>query len=140
MAKISRALKALTISRSQGYCEYCKSPADFTTEPFSIEHIIPRSKQGTNDAENLAYSCIGCNVYKSDRTEYIDRILQEMIPIFNPRMMQWSDHFMWDESYTMVIGKSPTGRATVDALKLNRKPLKNLRRALIAIDEHPPKN
>ena len=135
MAKlaVSAALKRLVISRSKGYCEYCKSPADFTTEPFSIEHIRPRSKQGSNHEDNLAYACIGCNIYKSDLTEFLD-----VVSLFNPRIMDWQEHFIWDDSLTALIGKTAIGRVTIDALKLNRKPLKNLRRALIAIGEHPP--
>lgn len=139
MTKISRKLKSLVISRARGYCEYCKSPADFATEPFSIEHILPKSRQGTDSAENLAYACIGCNVYKSDLIEFPDRVSQEMVPLFHPRTMSWDEHFLWDESLTALIGRTPTGRVTIEALRLNRKPLKNLRRALIAILEHPPK-
>ena len=138
MAKIPKALKKLIISRAQGYCEYCKSPADFTTEPFSIEHIFPKSRLGANAADNLAYSCIGCNVYKSDTIAFSDRVSQEIVPLFHPRTMTWSEHFIWDESLTALIGRTPTGRVTIEALRLNRKPLKNLRRALIAIYEHPP--
>lgn len=52
--------------------------------------------------------------------------------------MDWQEHFIWDDSLTALIGKTAIGRVTIDALKLNRKPLKNLRRALIAIGEHPP--
>jgi hypothetical protein len=138
MAKISGKLKKQVFHRSQGYCEYCKSPADFSTEPFSIEHIMPRIKQGTNDPENLAYSCIGCNVYKSDTTEWLDVVSQETTPLFNPRTMLWDEHFLWDESLTGLVGKTAIGRVTIETLRLNRKPLKNLRRALIAIGEHPP--
>lgn len=140
MAKraIGTALKKRVISRASGYCEYCKSPADFSTEPFSIEHIVPRSRQGTNDESNLAYACIGCNVYKSDLIEAVDVISQEVVALFNPRVMLWHDHFSWDASFTTVIGKTACGRATIDALRLNRRPLVNLRRALIAIGEHPP--
>lgn len=138
MANIPAALKAIVITRSRSYCEYCQSPADFTTEPFSIEHILPRSKQGLDTAENLAYACIGCNVYKSDKTEFLDTISGDMFPLFNPRIMRWTDHFLWDESLTTLIGRTAIGRVTIEALRLNRKPLKNLRRALIAIGEHPP--
>lgn len=140
MAKssISAVLKHRVISRSKGYCEYCKSPADFTTEPFSIEHILPRSKQGSDTYENLAYACIGCNIYKSDLTEFLDVVSQAIVPLFNPRTMEWQEHFIWDDSLTTLIGKTAAGRVTIEALKLNRKPLKNLRRALIAINEHPP--
>ena len=138
MANIPATLRAFVISRSGGYCEYCKSPSDFTTEPFSIEHILPRAKQGKDTADNLAFACIGCNVYKSDTTEFLDALSGDTAPLSNPRTMNWTDHFLWDETMTAVIGKTPTGRATVEALRLNRRPLMNLRRALIAIDEHPP--
>jgi 5-methylcytosine-specific restriction endonuclease McrA len=89
MAKsyISASLKQLVISRSEGFCEYCKCPADFSTEPFSIEHIRPRSKEGLDELNNLAYACIGCNIYKSDKTEFLDVISQEIVPLFNPRTM-----------------------------------------------------
>jgi hypothetical protein len=138
MAKsyISATLKSLVINRSQGFCEYCKCPADFSTEPFSIEHILPRAKNGLNELNNLAYACIGCNIYKSDKTEFIDVVSMEIAPLFNRRTMHWQDPFIWDELLTAIIGKTIIGR---EALRLNRKPLKNLRRALIAIGEHPPK-
>lgn len=140
MAKSSIAanIKRLVISRSQGYCEYCKCPSDFSTEPFSIEHIVPRSKDGLDQLDNLAYACIGCNIYKSDKTAFLDVVSQAMSPLFNPRTMNWDDHFIWDESLTSIIGKTAVGRATIEAIRLNRQPLKNLRRALIAIGEHPP--
>jgi 5-methylcytosine-specific restriction endonuclease McrA len=53
--------KALVVNRAKGCCEYCKSPADFSTELFSIEHILPISLNGTNEIDNLAFACIGCN-------------------------------------------------------------------------------
>ncbi len=39
---------------------------------------------------------------------------------------------------THVIGLSPTGRATVSKLQLNREPVVNFRRILIKAGEHPP--
>ncbi|MEA5459068.1 HNH endonuclease signature motif containing protein [Arcicella sp. LKC2W] len=140
MAKthISASSKQLIIKRSKGYCEYCKCPSDFSTELFSIEHIIPRSKSGSNELDNLAYACIGCNIYKSDKTEFIDVVSQAISILYNPRKMNWTDHFIWDESLTIIIGKTAIGRATTEGLKLNRTPVKNLRRALISIGEHPP--
>lgn len=140
MAKtpVSANFKQVVIKRSKGFCEYCKCPSDFSTELFSIEHIIPRSKNGSNELDNLAYACIGCNIYKFDKTEFTDVVSQTLYPLFNPRKMNWTDHFIWDESLTVMIGKTAFGRATIEALKLNRRPIKNLRRALIAIGEHPP--
>jgi HNH endonuclease len=129
----------MVFARAQGYCEYCQSSADFTTEPFSIEHIQPRAKEGLNDSENLALACLGCNIFKSDKTTSLDPITQQVTPLFNPRTMDWHIHFTWDETFTIILGKSPIGRSTIETLKLNRRQLINLRRALIAIGEHPPK-
>ena len=96
MAKssVSVVLKRVIVSRAKGYCEYCKSSADFSTKPFSIEHILPRAKGGSNNEDNLAYACIGCNVYKSDLTEFPDIVSQQLMPLFNPRTIDWQEHFI----------------------------------------------
>jgi hypothetical protein len=44
----------------------------------------------------------------------------------------------WNEDASLVIGRTPTGRATIEALRLNRPELVNLRRVLFAVGEHPP--
>ncbi len=137
-AYISSATKKLVFERANGYCEYCKCSSDFSTEPFSIEHIIPKSKNGTDSPNNLALACIGCNIYKSDKTTFLDTITQGFFPLYNPRISNWDEHFIWDESLTSMIGKTAIGRVTIAAIRLNRRQLKNLRRALIAIGEHPP--
>lgn len=136
---ISTGTRQLVFKRAGRCCEYCKSPADFSTEPFSVEHIIPLAKYGLNDLINLALSCSGCNYNKSIKIEFFDPISQTITPLFHPRTMVWHEHFIWDEVGTSAIGITPIGRATIAALKLNRPQLQNLRRALIAIDEHPPK-
>lgn len=84
-------------------------------------------------------SCIGCNYNKSIKTELFEPISQQTVPLFNPRTMVWNDHFMWDETTTTIIGITAIGRATIEALKLNRQEVKNLRFALISIGIHPPK-
>jgi hypothetical protein len=38
-----------------------------------------------------------------------------------------------------IIGRTTTGRATVEAMDLNRPELLNLRRLLLMDGEHPPK-
>ncbi len=126
MAKnsISATFKRFITERSHGYCEYCKCSSNFSTEPFSIEHITPRSKQGSDNLENLAHACISCNLYKSDKTEALDVLSQTVVPLFNPRIMQWNVHFTWDESLTEMLGKTAIGRSTIEALKLNRRPVK----------------
>jgi hypothetical protein len=57
--------------------------------------------------------------------------------LFHPRKQRWQDHFTWDEHFEPIIGFTATGRATVEALQLNRPELVNLRRLLYAAGEHP---
>jgi 5-methylcytosine-specific restriction endonuclease McrA len=132
-----RKLSRLVADRAQGRCEYCRSPAAFSTQPFEVDHIIPRGKGGLTVPENLALSC-GCNSYKGGRTHARDPKTGRRVPLFDPRRQHWSQHFAWSEDFLLIIGRTATGRATMEALHLNRPELLNLRRALRAIDEHPP--
>lgn len=45
---------------------------------------------------------------------------------------------MWSEDLQYIIGRTRTGRATVDALNMNRLELVNLRRALRNSGEYSP--
>jgi len=131
----SRKVSRLIAERAQWRCEYCRSPAAFSTQPFEVDHLIPRSKNGLTAPENLALSC-GCNRYKGNGT-HGDPQTGRVMPLFHPRRQRWTRHFAWSEDFMVVIGRTATGRATVEALHLNRPELINLRRALRAIGEHP---
>jgi hypothetical protein len=135
---ISLALKNLVIARAGGRCEYCKSPAEFATQSFTIEHILAYSKGGSGVEDNLALACGGCNAHKSDRTEAIDPLDGSTVRLFNPRLDKWNDHFEWSENFSKIIGKTPIGRAMIDALRMNRSGLMNLRLALVSYRKHPP--
>ena len=123
--------------RARGCCEYCLSQEDFSPDSFSIEHVTPRKSGGTNDLDNLAFSCQGCNNRKFTATSACDPLTGEGVPLFHPRKDRWLDHFSWDEDFTQIIPLTPTGRATALRLELNRPGVVNLRRALRAIGEHP---
>lgn len=43
--------------------------------------------------------------------------------LFGPRQQKWSRHFAWSDDFTRVVGRTRTGRATVEALQLNRPEL-----------------
>lgn len=89
-------------------------------------------------AENLAQSCQGCNGHKAARTSSTDPVTGILVPLFNPREQRWDEHFSWSEDYLQITGLTPIGRATVEALQLNREGLVNMRRVLYAVGEHPP--
>lgn len=66
-----------------------------------------------------------------------DPISGESVPLYHPRQHTWSDHFTWNEDFTLLLGLTPTGRATVEKLHLNRSRVVNLRRVLSSSGEHP---
>lgn len=131
-------LKQTIIERARGCCEYCRSQALFSTQAYSVEHIIPVSYGGETVSDNLALACQGCNNHKYTKTKGRDLVSGEMVPLYNPRQQPWQEHFTWNEDFTIIVGLTPTGRATVETLKLNREGLVNLRRVLYAMGEHPP--
>ena len=127
------------VERADNRCEYCQSPADYATETFAVEHIRPLSRGGTSDLNNLALACSGCNGRKYNKIEAPDPADGAMAPLFNPREQRWQEHFCWSGDYTQIIGLTPTGRATVETLQLNRPGLINMRQLLYTIGKHPPR-
>ena len=49
-------------ARDGGRCVYCAAPAT------SIDHVIPRSRGGSHNWENVVSACHKCNHQKADRT------------------------------------------------------------------------
>lgn len=133
LVAVNRAVR----ERARSRCEYCRAPDDFNTDPFSIEHIHPVSRDGNNDEDNLAFSCLGCNLAKDVRIDAPDPVTGQRLALFHPRRDPWSEHFGWSENFLEVEARTATGRVTILALDLNRRKIQNLRRALIAIEEHP---
>lgn len=131
------AIQRAVVERAEKRCEYCQSSSDYATETFAVEHIRPLSRGGTNELDNLASACSGCNGRKYNKTEAPDPTNGTIVPLFNPRGQRWQDHFCWSDDYTRIIGTTPTGRATVEALQMNRPGPVNMRRLLYAIGKHP---
>jgi 5-methylcytosine-specific restriction endonuclease McrA len=107
-------------------------------QSFSVEHVEPASRGGPTESDNLALACQGCNNHKYTRTEATDPVGGEVVALYHPRHQRWRDHFAWSPDGGVVVGLTPTGRATIEALQLNRPGLVNLRRILFQAGEHPP--
>lgn len=137
--KFSKKWRELIAERADHRCEYCQIFRAYSPSPFDIEHIKALSQGGLSILRNLAYSCHGCNLCKSNKMHALDPETEEIVPLYNPRTSNWSDHFQWDEEEIKVIGLTSIGRATVRALQLNRVELVNLRTVLKSIGEHPPR-
>lgn len=106
--------------------------------PLFIEHIIPLAAGGTDDEDNLWYSCPYCNNHKAAKTSAADPQSGNDVPLFNPRTQNWSEHFAWSNDGLEVVGLTSIGRATVLALQLNAKHFLQARRRWVLAGWHPP--
>jgi hypothetical protein len=114
--------------RANRRCEYCQFPADISLLPFQLDHIIAEKHGGPTTADNLALSCERCNSHKGPN---IAGYLQgKHVPLFNPRLDLWSDHFEWNGA--VLVGKTPVGTVTIEVLAINLPYRVALRAALIA--------
>jgi HNH endonuclease len=122
-----------------GYrCGYCRSSSAITGTGLEIDHLTPESLGGPTVEENLWAACRDCNNAKKARVEAIDPATGTRVPLFNPRRQRWGGHFAWQEGGLLIVGLTSTGRATVQALKLNRPLLVRARRLWIGVGWHPP--
>jgi hypothetical protein len=83
-------------------------------------------------------ACEGCNNRKYTSVEALDPVSGDTVPLYYPRRQRWHEHFTWNEAHALVLGLTPTGRATVEKLQLNRAGPVNLRRVLRSVGAHPP--
>ena len=131
-------IRKLVKERANHLCEYCLALSHFSFHPFSVDHIIPLSQNGTDELNNLALACQHCNNCKYNKSRCTDHLTGNIVPLFHPRLENWADHFRWNEDYTKIIGITSVGRATVYCLKMNRQAAVNLREALRQFGVHPP--
>jgi hypothetical protein len=129
--------KRVVEQRARECCEYCRSQLRFAMQSFAVEHLDPDEAEGGETLDNLALSCQGCNNHKYNKTSGQDSRSGQVVSLYNPRRDRWDMHFAWSADYTLIVGLTPIGRATVETLHLNRPGLVNLRRVLFAAGEPP---
>jgi hypothetical protein len=119
-------------------CGYCLSSQQYMMSKLEIEHIIPRAQGGSNEESNLWLSCSLCNRYKGAQIVGVDPFDSAHVKLFNPRTQIWSEHFRWSPDGTHILGVTPTGRATVEALRLNNQLAVEVRSNWVLAGWHPP--
>ena len=124
-------------ARAAGRCEYCRMHQSLQGATFHVEHVIPRSRGGSSQLDNLAWACPRCNLRKASRTAVADPMTGHSVPLFHPRSDVWDNHFRWDGYH--VVGLTPIGRATVTALDLNHPRRIQIRQAEQVFELYPPK-
>jgi hypothetical protein len=110
-------------------------PRSIAHQSFSIEHInrAANEKSLTRQPGSFVPGCsnqIPVSVFATPS--------RKKVRLFHPRRDRWADHFVWTDDGTLILGLTAIGRATVEAMQLNRLALVNLRRVLVEAGEHPP--
>lgn len=140
-ARIPAAVARRVRAEAGNRCGYCRSPQRLVLARLEIEHIIPRSRGGTDEESNLWLACPLCNKAKSGHTEAIDPQTGETARLFNPRADRWSEHFRWSEDGLRIFGLTSIGRVTVSALHLADDPdALEVRSYWILAGWHPPRD
>jgi 5-methylcytosine-specific restriction endonuclease McrA len=75
-------------------CQYCGKR--FARHQLNLDHVVPRSKGGRTNWENIVCSCVRCNLTKGGRTPAQAR----MTLLRAPKKPSWT-------SLTPTIGKVP---------------------------------
>jgi hypothetical protein len=130
------ALHRLVVKRAGNRCEFCLIHQDDVPQQHEIDHLVARKHGGQTVAANLALTCLSCNRYKGSDQTAIDPETQILVPLFNPRVQTWADHFMLIDA--RIVGLTPMGRATVNLLRLNLSTRVDIRRLLIEKGRYPP--
>lgn len=67
--------------RDNYQCVYCGSRKDLT-----LDHVLPKSRGGKNEWNNLVTSCSKCNVKKADRTPEEAKMKMKQLP-YEPNLI-----------------------------------------------------
>jgi 5-methylcytosine-specific restriction endonuclease McrA len=135
MSYIPVDIRRLVIARANNRCEYCTLSQEGQEATFHVDHVIPVSAGGQTIPDNLALACVSCSLRKAARQMIFDLESGEQVPIFNPRQDNWQQHFRWQG--VQVIGLTAIGRATIDALDLNRELILSIREVELLLQRHP---
>ena len=125
-----------TAQRAGHRCEYCQLSQAGQEAAFHLDHIHPFVAGGESELENLALACVSCSLRKGARRRARDPLGKTTVGLFHPRQQAWDHHFRW--KLNRVRGITPTGRATVDLLKMNRALIIEIRAEERLMGRHPP--
>ena len=128
-------LRAFVRQRADRRCEYCRlheDDSDFLA--FHVEHVVARQHGGSDDPDLLCYACAECNWAKGPNLAGLSG--GRLYRLFNPRKQNWNRHFYWDQ--TTLVGKTMTGKVTIQVLNINKPSRVMLRENLLFEGRFPP--
>lgn len=136
--KIPASIQEKVRLRANYLCEYCHASERWQYVQFTVDHVVPVARDGSDSLDNLALACFQCNRRKSDKLFVMDPESEEEVSLFNPRQDEWQAHFVWSFDWITLWGLTALGRATILALDLNRERILRIRTADAEVNRHPP--
>jgi len=131
---MEEALRQLVRQRAGNRCEYSLIPQHaLAWSKFHTEHIRARQHGGASEVTNLALARRFCNLHKGPNLTSIDPESDRLVPLFNPRVDEWIEHFALNE--LQIVGLTDVGRTTVSLLNMNDPERIQVRAELIALNE-----
>lgn len=137
---IGKELRERVAVQARYRCGYCLTTEAIVGTPMEFDHLIPESLGGLTEEANLWLACSLCNDSKNNRIAALDLDTGKVVRLFDPRRQPWIEHFRWSDEGECILGLTPTGRATVVALNLNRPSLVRARRLWVSVGWHPPRD
>lgn len=133
---MKRATRELVRERAGYRCEYCRLPESAAlAATFHVEHIIAKQHGGSDDPDNMCWSCHRCNLHKGPNLSGVDPQTGNIVRLFHPREQSWKRHFRWVGP--ILVGRTQTGGATVAVLDMNDHDRVELRRIMMDEGEWP---
>lgn len=120
MARVGERIRRVVVERARERCEYCHAPQSMLGYRLHVEHIIPTARGGSDALDNLASSCGPCNFAKGAALKLRDSTGAGGVPLFDPRVHRWHEHFAWGEDGITLVGMTPIGVATIVMLDINQ--------------------
>ncbi|MBF0202802.1 MAG: HNH endonuclease [Desulfamplus sp.] len=128
-SSVSTYLRSFIAERAGGRCEYCLLPQALSLHRHEPDHIVPIQHGGNTDEENLALACMRCNRFKGPNVGSFDPETGNLVPFFNPRNREWTDHFRIDNA--VIVPLTPEARVTVKIFRLNDEDRVTERKSMI---------
>ncbi|HEX3151859.1 MAG TPA: HNH endonuclease signature motif containing protein [Gemmataceae bacterium] len=110
--------RQLIWKRAHGRCEYCQLAQVHTNLPHEVDHIRAKKHRGPTNLQNTCLTCAYCNAAKGPCAAGFDPETDQLVPLFNPRLDNWTEHFVWNGP--ILEGRTAIGRATIAVLGINR--------------------
>ncbi len=137
---VPKALRERVAAQARYRRGYCLTSEMVVGTPMEVDRLLPEADGGLTEEDNLWLACSLCNDHKSDRIAAFDPETESVVRLFDPRHQIWTEHFRWSPEADRILGLTPTGRATVLALHLNRASLVTACRLWAIVGWHPPED